>query len=506
MIRALNPDRQPLRGDALALIAGLLLPLALAPLAWRPLALLSPALWLWTLLDATPRRAAWRGLLFGLGSFGLGVSWVFVSIHLYGHAPVVLAALLTLLFVAAMALYPTLLAWLLAHLSRHVPGAALTLFPLLWVAIEWLRGWLLTGFPWLQLGTAVLDTPWAGWLPLLGVLGGSYLLALLAAVAVQALRGSLHWGWPLLGLLLISGAGLWSQQQAWTRPLPQSRVTVGLVQPNIPQDLKWTPEQRQATLERLDQLSAPLWGVDLLLWPEAAVPLFFHQAQDYLAQAGQRAEQSGSALLLGIPFMTMAAQGSGFVAHNSLIALGNGEGLYHKQRLVPFGEYVPLERWLRGLIAFFDLPMSDFTAGAAGQPPISTTQGWRILPLICYEVAYADLARAQPADLLLTVSNDAWFGDSFGPWQHLEIARLRAAENGRPLLRATNDGISALIDHQGALLLQSERFVAQSLHGEVVLTAGETPYHRFGDWPLFGVGLATLAAALYRRARRRYQR
>ncbi|MCB1618438.1 MAG: apolipoprotein N-acyltransferase, partial [Pseudomonadales bacterium] len=127
-------------------------------------------------------------------------------------------------------------------------------------------------------------------------------------------------------------------------------------------------------------------------------------------------------------------------------------------------------------------------------------------PLICYEVAYADLARAQPADLLLTVSNDAWFGDSFGPWQHLEIARLRAAENGRPLLRATNDGISALIDHRGRLLLQSERFVAQSLHGEVVLTAGETPYHRFGDWPLLGVGLTTLAAALYRRARRRYQR
>lgn len=501
MIFSTGKKQVHLWGDLLALIAGSLLPLALAPLSWRPLALLSLALWLWTLTNLSANRAAWRGLLFGLGSFGLGVSWVYVSIHLYGHAPAVLAALLTLLFVIVLALFPALLAWLLTRFGIYFRAAPVTLFPLLWVAMEWLRGWVLSGFPWLQPGTAALDTPWAGWLPLLGVLGTSYLVALLAALLTHALCRKSHWGWPLLGLLLISGGGELSQRHGWTRPLPQNTVTVGVVQPNIPQDLKWTEAMQESTLARLSQLSEPLWGVNLLVWPEAAVPLFFHQAQSYLAQSGRKAEQSGSALLLGIPFMVRDQHSSGFVAHNSLIALGTGDGFYHKQRLVPFGEYVPLEQWLRGIITFFDLPMSDFTPGAAQQPLITTVQGWRILPLICYEVAYADLARAQQADILLTVSNDAWFGDSLGPWQHLEIARLRAVENGRPLVRSTNDGISALIDHQGKLLLQSQRFAQQSLSGSITLTEGQTPYHRFGDWPLFGIALVTLAFALRRRAR-----
>lgn len=481
----------------LALVGGALHPLALAPVAARPLALVAP-LALLIALEQKPQRGALTGYGYGLGLFGVGASWVYVSMQRYGGIGIATSAALTAAFVAGLALLYALLGALYARGRAQFPAPQLTLFPLLWLGIEWLRGWLLTGFPWLYLGTASLDTPMAGWLPLVGTLGTGYLLVLLTALVWRI--GTDLWptaenttSWrarmraALVGLTAASAlvvVGTIGNGLEWVTPRPHTQMEVALVQPSVPQSLKWDPLVADATVEQLQVDSEPLWGVaDLIVWPEAAIPLFPVQIADVLETLQARALQSGTALITGIPTLAPAGDDD-FIAHNSLITLGATPGRYDKQRLVPFGEYVPLERWLRGLIRFFDLPMSSFHRGAADQPPLRAA-GLQVLPLICYEVAYAGLARRTPVDLLLTVSNDAWFGDSWGPHQHLEIARLRAIENGRPLVRGTNDGYTALIDHRGKVLQRSERFVRQTLRGKIQPTDGQTPWSRWGRWPLW---------------------
>ncbi len=195
-------------------------------------------------------------------------------------------------------------------------------------------------------------------------------------------------------------------------------------------------------------------------------------------------------LITGIPFRPEGQQRY----HNSIMALGSGEGVYLKQRLVPFGEYVPLEEQLRGLISFFDLPMSAFSPGPADQPPLRAG-AFRIAPFICYEVVYPDLVAsgARNADLLITISNDSWFGNSIGPLQHLQMAQMRALENGRYMIRGTNNGISAIIDHRGRITARTGQFVEESLSGKVEVMLGETPFSSFGSRPIIvGSGVALL--------------
>jgi apolipoprotein N-acyltransferase len=275
-----------------------------------------------------------------------------------------------------------------------------------------------------------------------------------------------------------------------------------MVQGNIAQELKWEPGQLEAILDTYVAMSEPLWGTDLVVWPEAAVPAYLDLVVDKLAPLAARAVQSGSTLLLGIPTRDAnETRRRGFDAFNSIAVIGADSGLYHKRRLVPFGEYVPLEPWLRGLIAFFDLPMSSFSSGPAEQAPL-TVRGLRVAPSICYEIVYPDLvgAGAAQAELLLTVSNDTWFGASIGPLQHLQMARMRALETGRPLIRATNNGISALIDDRGRLLVRGGQFTQEVIRGDVQPTTGLTPFARWGSWcALLLAVLPLLAAQLPRR-------
>ena len=252
------------------------------------------------------------------------------------------------------------------------------------------------------------------------------------------------------------------------------------MQSNISQEKKWAYTQYWATLEQYDLASEELWpDSDLVIWPEAAIPTLYHNALSYFEYIAERAEANNSALITGVPTRTKEDM------HNSVMVISGGEGIYHKQRLVPFGEYVPLAHYLRGLIAFFDLPMSSFNRGDPDQGHLQV-KGWQLAPSICYEIAYPDLVAqsARHSDLLFTISNDAWFGRSIGPDQHMQMAQMRSLENGRELIRVTSTGITAIVDHHGNIRTRIPSFTAGNLKGVVHARNGTTPFTRYGSAPI----------------------
>jgi apolipoprotein N-acyltransferase len=488
----------------LMVVAGALLTLSFAPFDLWPAGILGCALFGYFLSSCSARVAAWRGWLFGAGLFGSGASWVYVSIHVYGAASVPLAAFLTVLFCAGLALLPALFAWCYARWVRGLPAGMLLGFPALWVLFEWLRSWLLTGFPWLYLGYAHIDSWLGGWAPVVGVYGLSFATALTASCLFLAWRGRRPAAIVVYsGIVLTAwGGGLVLRPIEWVAPASELPLSVAIYQPNIPLEIKWNRSAYPAILRQYRRALEPQLSHDIILWPESAIPRIYRDARDFLDPVAARAARSDSTLITGIP--TRDAAGA---YHNSIIALGQGSGVYHKQRLVPFGEYVPLETWLRGLIAFFDLPMSDFSRGPADQRPLRAGSH-RAAPFICYEIVYPDLVArgARDAELLITISNDTWFGASIGPLQHLQMARMRALENGRYLLRGTNNGVSAIIDHRGQVVTRSEQFLETTLVGDAQVMLGHTPFTSFGALPVVVACaallllMAVLYAALWRRA------
>lgn len=484
------------RGDLLALVAGGLLPLAFAPFSLFPLAVLSPAVLFALWSEGGPGAGFRRGFLFGLGLFGVGVSWVYVAIHVYGYTGVVPSALLTALFVAVLALYPGLCGYAAVWLRRRcrisqtfwLVGAV----PALWVGIEWLRGWFLSGFPWLELGYSQIDSPLAGLGPLTGVYGLSWAVVLSAGALVAAggARTRRLWVGVVAGLAALwVGSGLLGTID-WTKPSGKP-IRVALVQGDLPQITKWDPEQIKRRLELYADLTLPRLGkADLIVWPENSLTLFYHDLKnDYLAWLQEKAKASGTDVVLGLPVMD---EKSGRY-YSSMMSLGRHEGFYHKRHLVPFGEYVPFGRLLRGLIGFFDLPMSGFSPGPAHQPLLQV-DGQRAGVSICYEDAFgAEVAEALPrATLLINGSNNAWYGDSLAPHQHLQISRMRALETGRPLLRATTNGITALVGPHGHLRAEAPQFRTYVLEGTVQPMAGMTPFAYYRNVPV----LAALALVL----------
>ncbi len=471
-------------------LSGALFTLSLAPFDLWPAAVVSAGLLAWLLHTDSGHSAALTGWLYGAGFFLAGSSWVYVSINVYGHAPPPLAALLTLIFCLGLATLFSLQAWLYRRYfldkSLQINGLWLipTLaFPALWVMFEWLRSWLLTGFPWLYAGYASLDTVMAGWAPVIGVYGLSFLLAAmgggtvgLAQARPEERRGPIA---AVIILCLLGVGGTWLSDIEWTEPTG-APLSVALYQPNIPLEEKWDRRYFRDILWRYQNTSGPLYqNHDLVLWPESALPAFRHSLTDYLARADRDAASAKTTLVTGIPIRTDEGR------HNSIIALGTGAGEYHKQKLVPFGEYVPLERWLRGLITFFNLPMSHFIPGPDVQP-VLTAGDLRIAPFICYEVVYPDFVTrgAKDSNLLITVSNDSWFGNSIGPLQHLQMARFRALETARPMLRGTNNGVTAIIDWRGNITEQGPQFAEVVVEGSIQPRAGSTPIMAWGSLPL----------------------
>lgn len=478
-----------------ALLCGASASLAFAPFSLPLFAVLSAAGFWLLIRDVTPRQALLRGWLFGLGFFGAGTSWVYVSIHTYGNAPVPLAAGLTLLFCAALGSLFAVQAWVG---TRWFRGRSAWLgFIALWWLFEWLRSWFLTGFPWLYLGYAWTDSPLRALAPVAGVWGLTLLTLLVAAGAVESvLQRRLR---PLIPALLLIALTLLLPKQ-WTTPSGEP-VKTAVMQPNVPQLMKWDPAQRSAILDQLIDMTEEQRDAQLIVWPENAIPAFYYQVADRLQPLLEQLDSQ--TLITGLPTSELDINDrQRRLYHNSVIALGDTPGVYHKQRLVPFGEYVPLESLLRGLIEFFDLPMSSFSLPQKAQPPL-TAGPYRLGVAICYEIAYPELVResGQISDFILTLSNDTWFGRSIGPDQHLQMARMRALENGRWVIRGTNNGITALLDPQGRINAELPVDQAAVLTGEVVPMQGRTPYQVTGVYPLLALNLLLLLVLLIRRVR-----
>lgn len=472
------------------LLAGAAAVAGFSPLDFLPALLASLALlvYLW-LRAASPRAAFAAGWWWGLGFFGAGVSWVYISMQRFGGMPGPLAAAATLGFCAFLALFPAAVGYLQARLRS--PAA----IPALWVLAEWLRGRIFTGFPWLSLGYAAVDSPLAGYAPLGGVLLVSFLTlsasALLCMIALGRIRAVAAAAFAAIGV------GGWALQAIeWSRPAG-APFAASLVQGNVPQDLKFDPARYARTFETYARLAEGS-RAKLIVLPETALPRFFDRIEPQeIARLEAAARANGGDLLLGVPLRS--GPGTYF---NGVVSLGvSPRQTYHKVHLVPFGEFVPPGfGWVNRVLAF---PLSDFTAGSRAQPPLAVA-GERVAVNICYEDAFGDeIRRMLPqATLLVNVSNVAWFGDSLAPGQHLQIARMRALETSRMLLAATNSGITAAIERDGRVLARLAAFTEGRLDIEARGYSGATFYVRFGDWPALAL-CAALALLVALRGRSR---
>lgn len=488
-------------GHFFALLMGASLPFSLAPYYIWPISIISIAGLFFSIKQLPSRSAMWRGWWFGFGAYAVGVSWVYISIHVHSFTPAVPAVLMTLGFVAGLAWFFALLTGTYQRWFQHLPHAWLS-FAALWALAEWFRSWFLSGFPWLFIGDGYIDSPLAGWAPVLGVYGLSFIVAASAAWIANVLSEKQRpagLGLTLaLSVLAVPWASGWALQHIqWTQPISDQPLSVAAIQGNIAQDRKWLPEEIYPTLEKYRSASEGTWDADLILWPETAITVLYHQGKEYLGFLDEQALSHQTTLITGIPYQQGAEEPYPGAYHNSILALGSGAGIYHKQKLVPFGEYMPLPESWRPLLAFFNIPMSEFRTGEAQQPLLHATvdeTDYRIAPFICYEVVYPDFVAdmAKESGIMVTISNDAWFGRSIGPLQHLGSARMRALENGRYLLRATNTGVTALIDAKGKIIQAIPQFEFGVLKAQAQVMQGLTPFTRWGSWPIILLSLGIL--------------
>lgn len=448
-------------------------------------------------------KIAW---FFGLGWFGAGISWVHVSISTFGGIPLVASVGMMLLLCGYLALFPALC---LSLLKRYIP---LQLWPLMlpamWFIAEWLRSWLLSGFPWLSIGYSQISSPLAGFIPLVGETGLSMLIVSLCAAALLALKRN-RFVIPGAYIAVSFVVGFIIQQVNWVKPT-EEKTRISMVQGNIEQALRWVPEQDFPTMNKYLSLTEPYWSSDVIIWPEAAIPRLEPLAQDYITQLDEQAFGTDTGLVTGIVNYNFETK----EAFNNLIVVGkkapeSTEGHYQyfhdnrfaKHHLLPIGEFIPLESWLRGLAPIFDLPMSSFARGDFQQKNL-LVNGRTMAPAICFEIAFPRQVAANlnsETDFIITVSNDAWFGASHGPDQHLEIAQMRAKEFGIPVLRATNNGITAFIDQKGNITQRAPQFEDSVISETVTSYSGITPYRYFGDFPLWIYTFATLLFLIIRK-------
>lgn len=497
------PSRSRLIKNILVLLAGAALPLAFYPHNLWFIALLSPALLVWLCINSSTRHAFIYGYLFGLCMFGVGTGWIHISINLFGGVNLVGAVLLTLLFVMFLALFPALACYLSARLYNwHYPKFSMLLVvPTLWTLVEWVRSWIFTGFPWLNLGYSQTDSALAGIAPVAGTFGISFTVIFTATALLMLWRESRH-NRLLVSIMLfvVWGASWVSSRYDWTEPRSDT-ISVALVQGAVPQQLKWTPEMRQPTLDRYMELTRPYLGSDLIIWPEAAIPAFYDQIEGYINNLLSLANAQNSRLITGLPYRDQATN----KYYNSVVMLDQEVSFYFKRHLVPFGEYLPLDFLLRDIVDMLNIPVSDFSAGDNNTAPVIHTDSYSIGVSICYEDTFGEeVIEALPnAAILVNVSNDAWFGDSAAPHQHLQMARMRAIESGRYLLRSTNTGLTAIINEKGKVIADVPQFTPVTLTGTAMLFDGMTPYARAGNYlVLLIISVVLIITAGLRRASR----
>ncbi len=483
--------------ESTALIAGLFFPLAFAPFNYTFLAPVSLALLFASWMNSSTRRAIIRGYLFGLGMFAVGISFVYISMHDFRGASVATSITLTAILVAYFSLFTAFAAGIsTSRLLRQKPAIKLYLvFPAVWVLVEWLRSWFFVESPWLQGGYSQMDTPLTGLGPITGLYGISWATAFTASalVSIVHLKGWRRFCGIIACTLIWISAG-YLKQFEWTQPAgPAFKVT--LLQGNVPQDRKWQPEYRQSTLDLYATMTREHWDSQVVIWPETAVPAYYHEVKDnFLKALDKEAQLQQTDLLLGIPMKGGAGRRK---KYNALISLGTTEGIYQKRHLVPFGEFLPLQP-LSGMIAdFLDISVPNIASGEANQALLYAA-GYPLMASICYEGVFGEDMRSglPQASYLVNVTNDAWFADSIAPHQHLQMTRMRALESGRYLLRATNTGITAIVAPDGQIVSTAPQFEQAALSARITPMKGSTIYIRYGDKLILSALVLSLLIAM----------
>ncbi|NQY51293.1 MAG: apolipoprotein N-acyltransferase [Piscirickettsiaceae bacterium] len=474
----------------------MLLPLSFSTFPPYPIAVISLILLFNSWQGIAARQAFWRGFLFSVGMFSVGIPWVYIAIHDFGHTNIFLASLLTIIFISFLSLYLAILAWIIkciaGLLSTHLD--IVTTLPVAWIEFESFKAWFfLTGFHWLELGIGQINGPLAGYTPIIGVLGVSWLVTLTAGLLLVAVK-SQQW-WIILLISMIRTGGHTLKFYRWTENKGQT-ITVSLIQGNIPQKIRWDPKRLFKTLNLYRTGTELNWNSNLIIWPENTVPIFYYQAKDnFLNPLFALARNKENDILLGIPIMQQDSSHD----FNSITNSGTKELFDNKRHFVPFGDYIQL-KWLRHLIQIFNLPMSNFIPGNNDQKLLQAT-GLDIGISICYEDAFSTevLATVPQASLLINASNNSWYGNSLAPHQHLQISRNRALDTGRPDLRATTNSISALINHHGQIMNKTPQFKQAILTGVIQPRKGTTTYVKHRQTPVLIITLCILLVWAYYR-------
>jgi apolipoprotein N-acyltransferase len=470
-----------------AILLGISLVFAFAPFDIYPLAVLAPAGLLALIMHTSPSRAGRIGFSFGLGMFSAGVYWVFISIHEFGDVPSIVAGLITACLIAILALFPAITCYLTnRYYPENTPTKLTLAFPAIWLISEWLRSLVGCGFPWLFLGYSQTHSPLKGFAPIFSVYGVSLAVLVCSGLLVNMLTQYKHKNYrslytSLFGLISIWTIGFLLALIPWTNPTGKP-MTVSLVQGNIPQSVKWSPEHIDLSFDRYTQLTEPLWGKsDIIVWPEAAIPMALQESTDFIDALDIKASKSRSHLILGIPIQST----DGKEYYNAVITLGDNKSAYLKRRLVPFGEYIPFQSLASHVFNFLHVPLPNMQSGKRYQTPLQVGNV-KINTSICFEITFPELVhmRDSTIGMLLTVTNDAWFGHSIAQAQHLQMAEMRAIELGRPLIFASNDGISAIIGPTGKIEAAAPTHVPFVLTSNVQPTSGVTPWMTNGMDPI----------------------
>jgi len=453
---------------------------------------------------ATPYAAAWLGYAYGIGLFGAGTSWTYVALSTFGGMIPILAAIGTAGFCVYLALFPALAGWIAARLAPPGSPTRLAIAAGAWTVAEWLHSTGYPGFPWLATGYAQVGGPLEGFAPI----GGAFLVGLAVAAAAALLvyattslerRRYLAAVIGAAAIASIAVAGITLASIEWTQASGEP-IAVSLVQGNIDQDVKFDPAYREKSLALYADLAERAKG-RLIVLPESALPMFANEVPDALiAQLRAIAVRNGGDLLTGLFFFEpREGEEDEDRYYNSVVSIGTAPiQIYRKHHLVPFGESIPAKPVVGWLIRrVLAIPLADQTPGPAYPQPIEVA-GQLLAVNICYEDAFGgELIRQLPsATLLVNFTNDAWYGRSLAAEQHAQMSAMRAIEAGRPMLRATNTGITAIIDHHGVERARLPWFTRGVLEGSIAGRTGATPYVRFGDAIALGASLVVIAIAL----------
>ncbi|WP_085246780.1 apolipoprotein N-acyltransferase [Gilliamella mensalis] len=493
----------------LSLIFGGIAVFSYAPFHIWPLAFVSFTGLLWLIADKSKKQAMLLGLVWGIGYFTAGIHWVYISIKQYGELPALVAIIILGLLILYLSLYPMLFAFLLRVTNRFVGQFSfkqlVLIAPALWQVTEFLRGYILTGFAWLQLGYSQLDSPMRAYFPIFGIDGVNLLLTILCGLFVYCIKTiknkkpKRHAAGAIIALFTIFFAPIALNNINWITVDNTRPANFALIQGNIPQSIRWTKEQLNNTLQTYAKLTQNNFNKDkIIIWSEASITDYEINQQSFLQYLDNQARAHDTEIAVGIVDYRFSKDGYQYNGniYNTLLVLGEKDpyqypttNRYQKHHLVPFGEFTPLESILEPIAELLNIPMSSMKSGEAKQPQIEI-KGFKFTPAICYEIILSNLIWqnfAPDTDFLLTVSNDAWFGDSIGPKQHLQMAQARALEFGRPLIRSTNTGITAIIDPHGNIVKQIPQFKTGVLSATVSPTTGLTPYAKWGILPYFAM-------------------